>query len=292
MGRFDLTFLLETGAFADFHLICINSHGVEKMFLVHKNIVFTQCAKIRDLAAVAPVRQGPDGIEYAHLKYDPVPFGAVLHFLYSGQYEAELQSTVGDRGQGKHDLDDAPHPLFYSLRALKLAHELELFDVYGEAAAALCCSAEYFTHHVDFPGMVEELYTTCGQQAEFNIRLNRIAGLVSEKFLADKLFQDRLQPIVLKHPQLAFDVMEATFEALTEARREVVRTQEEVSDLRAQGFRRDDFGADAERERERDREMKREAADSFEYMMVRGSVKRGRSVPMVDTMSQPWEVGV
>ncbi|GKT82761.1 hypothetical protein CT0861_05291 [Colletotrichum tofieldiae] len=291
MGRLDLIFLLETGAFADFYLICTDSDGAEKKFSVHKSIVFTQCAKIRDLATVAPVRRDRDGIEYAHLEYDPVPFGAVLHFLYSGQYEAELQLTVWDRGQDKHNLDEAPHPLFYSLRALKLAHELKFFEMYGEAAAALCCSAEYLTHHVDFPCMVEELYSTCCQQAQFDTHLNRIAGLVLEKSLVDKNFQDRLHPIMLKHPRLALDVMEAAFEALTEARREAVRTQEEVSDLRAQGFRRDEFWAEAERERERYREMKREATDSFEYLMVRGSLKRGRSSPKFVTMSQPWDHG-
>lgn len=47
--------------------------------------------------------------------------------------------------------------------------------------------------------------------------------------------------------------------------------------MRAPEFRRYEFWDDAERECRRNREMKREIADSFEYPMVRGSLRRGRS---------------
>ncbi|EFQ31775.1 hypothetical protein CGRA01v4_04811 [Colletotrichum graminicola] len=277
MGCLNLTFLLESGAFADFHLICTDSDGVEKKFSVHKNIVFTQCAKIRDLATIAPIKRGSDGIEFAHLEYDPVPFGAVLHFLYSGEYEAESQPATRKRGESEQDLHDIPQPLFYSLRALKLAHELEIFIMYEEAASALRFSAEYYTHHVDFPSMVDELYGTCGHHAQFDMYLNRIAGLISENSLVDRRFQDRLNPIMLKHPRLALDAMEATFEALAETRRELVRAQEDISDMRAQGFVRDEFWAQAESDRQRDRETKQTTADRFEYRVVRGSLKRSPS---------------
>ncbi|KAK1580214.1 uncharacterized protein LY79DRAFT_312106 [Colletotrichum navitas] len=277
MGCLNLTFLLESGAFADFHLICTDSDGVEKKFSVHKNIVFTQCVKIRDLATIAPIKKGSDGVEFAHLEYDPIPFGAVLHFLYSGEYEAESQPATRKRGESERDLHDIPQPLFYSLRALKLAHELEIFTMYEEAASALRFSAEYYTHHVDFPGMVDELYSTCCQHAQFDMYLNRIAGVISENSLVDRRFQDRLKPTMLKHPRLALDVMEAAFEALAETRRELVRAQEEISDMRAQGFVRDEFWAQAERDRQRDREMKQTTADRFEYRVVRGSLKRSPS---------------
>ncbi|KAK1979218.1 hypothetical protein LZ30DRAFT_824524 [Colletotrichum cereale] len=277
MGCLNLTSLLESGAFADFHLICTDSDGVEKKFPVHRNVVFTQCAKIGDLATIAPIRRDSDGIEFVYLDYDPVAFGAVLHFLYSGEYEAESQPATRKRGESEHDLHDGPQSLFYSLRALKLAHELELFVMYEEAASALCCAVEYYTHHVDFHGMVDELYSTCSQHTQFNMCLNRISGVISENSLVDRRFQDRLHPTMLKHPQLPLDVMEATFEALVETRRECVRAQEEVSDMRAQGFRRDEFWAEAERERQRDREMKQKTADSFEYRVVHGSLKRSPS---------------
>ncbi|KAK2064096.1 hypothetical protein LY76DRAFT_533727 [Colletotrichum caudatum] len=277
MGHLNLTFLLESGAFADFHLICTDSDGVEKKFSVHKNIVFTQCVKIRDLATVAPIKKGSDGIEFAHLEYDPIPFGAILRFLYSGEYEAESQPATRKRGGSEQDLYDIHQPLFYSLRALRLAHELGISVMYEEAASSLCCSAEYYTHHVDFPGMVDELYSTCSHHTQFDRYLNKIAGVVSENSLVDRRFQDRLSPAMLKYPRLALDVLEATFEALAETRRELVRAQEELPEMRTQGFRRDGFHVQAERDRQRDREIKQAAADSFECRVVRGTLKRSPS---------------
>ncbi|KAK2044318.1 hypothetical protein LZ31DRAFT_594935 [Colletotrichum somersetense] len=129
MGHLNLNFLLESGAFADFHLICTNSNGVEKKFSVHKNIVFMQCVKIRDLATIAPIEK--------------VTFDAILRFLYSGEYEAESQPATRKRGGSEQDLHDIPQPLFYSLRALKLAQQLGIFVMYEEASSSLCCSAEY-----------------------------------------------------------------------------------------------------------------------------------------------------
>ncbi|KAK2034332.1 hypothetical protein LX32DRAFT_689436 [Colletotrichum zoysiae] len=278
MGHLNLAFLLESGAFADFHLICTDSDGVEKIFSVHKNIVFTQCVKIRDLATIAPIKKGSDGIEFAHLEYDPVTFSAILRFLYSGEYEAESQPATRKRGGSEQDLHDIPQPLFYSLRALKLAHELGIFVMYEKASSSLCCSAEYYTHHVDFPGMVDELYSTCSHHIQFDMYLNRIASVVSENSLVDRRFQDRLGPAMLKHPRLALDVLEATFEALAKTRREFVRAQEELSDMRSQGFRRDEFYVQAERGRQRDREIKQEAADSFECRVVRRTLKRSPSI--------------
>ncbi|KAK2003029.1 hypothetical protein LX36DRAFT_677850 [Colletotrichum falcatum] len=253
MSCLNLTSLLESGSFSDFHLICIDSDGVEKKFSVHKNIVFTQCAKIKDLATVAPIRKGSDGIEFAHLEYDPVSFGA-------------------------RDLHDVPQPLFYPLCALKLAHELEIFVMYEEAASALCCSAEYYTHRVDFPGMVDELYSTCGQHAQFDMYFSGIAEINPENSLVDRRFQDRLRPTMLKHPQLALGVTEATLEALAETRRDFVQAQEEISDMRARGFRSDEFWAQAETERQKDREMRQKTAERFGYRnTVCGSLKRSPS---------------
>ncbi|KAK1971777.1 hypothetical protein LY78DRAFT_699055 [Colletotrichum sublineola] len=277
MGCLNLTFLLESGAFADFRLICTDSNGVKKTFSEHRNIVFAQCVKIRDLATIALIRKDSDGIEFAYLEYDPIPFGAILHFLYSGEYRAESQPATRRRGKSEQDLHDAPHSLFYSLRALKLSHELEVFVMYEEAASALCCAVEYYIHHVDFCGMVDELYSTCGHHTQFNMYIDRIAGVISENSLVDRRFQDRLHPIMLKHPRLALDVAEATFETLAETRRESVRAQEEISDMRAQGFRRDEFWDQAEKERQRNREIGQKSADSFEDQIVGGGFKRSPS---------------
>ncbi|KAJ0167388.1 hypothetical protein CTA2_2873 [Colletotrichum tanaceti] len=212
IDRLDLIILLETGAFVDFPHICTASEGAAKVSLVHRSIVFTQRTMGRDLAIVAPI------------------------------------AMTGELSQGEDDPDNAPHLFFYSLEALKVAHELELFHVYGEAAAALCCSAEHFKCHIDFPNMPEQ----------FTILLNRISGIIWEKLmLIDRRFQDRLKPIMIKHPRLSLRVMEATFEALAEARREVVQAQDEISDMRAQCFGRDEFRDDAQRERERERERER-----------------------------------
>ncbi|WQF78417.1 hypothetical protein CDEST_03431 [Colletotrichum destructivum] len=139
MGRLDLIFLPETGAFVDFLSVLFAPLRMES----RKCFWCTEASSSLN----------SEGIECAHVKFD---------FLYSGEYEAELQATAGELGQGENDIDDAPHPLLCSTRASKLAHGMERFDMYGEAAAALCCLAEHFTRRVEFPNMAEELYNTCG----------------------------------------------------------------------------------------------------------------------------------
>ncbi|KAJ0298179.1 hypothetical protein COL516b_010102 [Colletotrichum fioriniae] len=81
---------------------------------------------------------------------------------------------------------------------------------------------------------------------------------------------------MLKYPQLALDVMEASLDALSETQKDLVEAQEKISDLRAQGFRADDFWVEDERDRERARKRERER-DRERREAEAGSKKRSRS---------------
>lgn len=171
---------------------------------------------------------------------------------------------------------------------MHLAHELGLLGLYSEASWALCKAARQPTNHVDFPDTVDELYKTCGQHPDFPNHLASIARIIAENCLISSRLQDRLKPTMLKYPQLALDVMEASLDALSETQKDLVEAQEKISDLRAQGFRADDFWVEDERDRERarkrERERDRERREaeavrdaSFEFKIVQGSKKRSRS---------------
>lgn len=177
-------------------------------------------------------------------------------------YQAAVTKQDGD---GDGGLDDTPHPLFYSVHALQLAHDLDLDELYREAAAALCCSSQYFTDHADFAAVVDELYDRCGRHPQFSYHLNRISGIVAEKAFSNRNFQRRLNPIMLRHPYLALDVLEATMENLEEAKLEAQKAQEDVSDLRDWHNEREEFWREAERERQRDREDRLASAEEHEY---------------------------
>ncbi|OHF04408.1 hypothetical protein CORC01_00260 [Colletotrichum orchidophilum] len=274
MGRLDLSFLLESGSYSDLRIITTEvEDGSETEYSVHRNILFTQCPRLKDL-------NREEGVDIVHLDYRALTLGSILQYLYSGQYEALYEQPLAVRRASEADLEYQPHSMYWSLHTMQLAHELELVDLYGEAADALCCSAQYLTNHVDFPGVIDELYETCSQHSQFPVHLAKIASTIAENCLIKRRMQDRLQPIMLKHPQLALDTMEASMDALAEARRELIEAQEEISDLRAQGYQVGDFWVEAERERERDRERREEEAardNNSEYQIVRGSKKRSRS---------------
>ncbi|KXH59497.1 hypothetical protein CSAL01_09571 [Colletotrichum salicis] len=264
MGGLDLSPLLESGEYSDLIFITTNADdGVETEHPVHRNIYFSQCPRLRDVvASIRPVNQ-KDGVDIAHLDMVAKP-----------SYEVATQRA------SKPDHLDPPHSLYWSIHAMQLAHELGLVGLYREAAEALCKVAKQLTNHVDFPGMVDKLCETCSQHPDFPNHLARIARTIAENSLISSRLQYRLQSTMLKYPQLALDAMEASLDALAETRKDLIEAEDEISDLRARGYRADDFWAEAERERERDRERREGEAirdDSFEFKIVQGSKKRSRS---------------
>ncbi|KAK1638925.1 hypothetical protein BDP81DRAFT_302028, partial [Colletotrichum phormii] len=275
MGDLDLSSLLESGEYSDLRLITTNADdGVETEHSVHRNIVFTQCSRLRDVvASIGPLNQ-KNGVDIAHLDHDGKALGTVLRYLYSGKYEAQYEVATQRANEAGHL--DQPHSLYWSIHAMQLAHELWLVGLYREAAEALCKAAKQLTNHVDFPGMVDELYETCSQHPEFPNHLARIARTIAENCLISSRLQDRLQPTMLKYPQLALDAMEASLDALAETRKDLIEAEDEISDLRTRGYRADDFWAEVERDRER-REGEAIRDDSFEFKIVQGSKKRSRS---------------
>ncbi|KAK1457176.1 hypothetical protein CCUS01_01643 [Colletotrichum cuscutae] len=287
MGDLDLSQLLESGEYSDLRLITTNNDdGVETEHSVHRNIVFSQCPRLRDVvASIGPLNQ-VNGVDIVHLKYDGKAPGTMLRYLYSGKYEAQYEVAI--RRASESSGNDRPHSMYWSIHAMKLAHELDLFGLYRESAWALCKAAKQLTNHVDFPDMVHELYESCGQHSDFPIHLASIARTIAENCLISSRLQDRLKPTMLKYPQLALDVMEASLDALSETQKDLVEAQEKISDLRAQGYRADEFWVEDERDRERDRKRERERDrerreaeavrdESFEFKIVQGYKKRGRS---------------
>ncbi|KAK1541537.1 hypothetical protein CPAR01_07526 [Colletotrichum paranaense] len=238
MGDLDLSQLLESGEYSDLRLITTNNDdGVETEHSVHRNIVFSQCPRLRDVvASIGPLNQ-VNGVDIVHLKYDGKALGTMLRYLYSGKYEAQYEVAI--RRASESSGNDRPHSMYWSIHAMKLAHELDLFGLYRESAWALCKAAKQLTNHVDFPDMVDELYESCGQPPNFPIHLASIARTIAENCLISSRLQDRLKPTMLKYPQLALDVMEASLDALSETQKDFVEAQEKISDLRAQGYRAD-----------------------------------------------------
>ncbi|KAJ0324521.1 hypothetical protein COL5a_007785 [Colletotrichum fioriniae] len=89
MGDLDLSPLLESGEYSDLRLITTNTDdGVETEHSIHRNIVFSQCPRLREVVvSIGPLNQ-VNGVDIAHLKYDGKALGTMLRYLYSGKYEA------------------------------------------------------------------------------------------------------------------------------------------------------------------------------------------------------------
>ncbi|KAK1724759.1 uncharacterized protein BDZ83DRAFT_741199 [Colletotrichum acutatum] len=236
MDDLDLSQLLESGEYSDLRLVTTNTDdGFETEHPIHRNI---------------PALQNQvNGNDIAHLNYNSKALGTMLRYLYSGKYEVQYEVAI--RRASEAGGDDRPHSMYWSIHAMQLAHEVDLFGLYMKAAWALCKAAKQLTNHVDFPDMVDELYETCGQHPGFPIHLASIARTIAYNCL----ISNRLKPTMLKYPQLALDVMEASLDALSETQKDLVEAQEKISDLRAQGCR----------------------ADYFEFKIVHGSKKRSHS---------------
>ncbi|KAK7435596.1 hypothetical protein Landi51_12992 [Colletotrichum acutatum] len=223
MDDLDLSQLLESGEYSDLRLVTTNTDdGFETEHPIHRNITsgkpFTWDSL--DLFQQPALQNQVNGNDIAHLNYDSKALGTMLRYLYSGKYEVQYEVAI--RRASEAGGDDRPHSMYWSIHAMQLAHEVDLFGLYMKAAWALCKAAKQLTNHVDFPDMVDELYETCGQHPGFPIHL-----------------ANRLKPTMLKYPQLALDVMEASLDALSETQKDLVEAQEKISDLRAQGCRAD-----------------------------------------------------
>ncbi|KAF9873578.1 hypothetical protein CkaCkLH20_09037 [Colletotrichum karsti] len=230
MGCLDLSFLLITGMYSDIHLACTGKDGSEQTFKVHRAIVFMQCAKLRELALESPIHYDEThGVDVVHLDLEPETLEGVLSFLYSGEYcvifkAPETQLAIEDEGMW----DDANHSLFYSLRVCAMALDLELPDLFAESAAALCAAFKNFTFHVDLPAVLDELYSTLGKNPRFVSHLMEIPRGVARDIMRSGNVKKRLESVVLKHPNLAVDILEATMDALAEAKERLQHAEEEL----------------------------------------------------------------
>ncbi|KAF5521546.1 hypothetical protein CGCA056_v006604 [Colletotrichum aenigma] len=216
MGRLDLSSLLNTGMYADIHLVCTGKKGNKQTFKVHRSIVFSQCQKLKELVLESStVRDELFGVDVVDLPLEPEIFERVLAFLYSGEYQVRYQAAGTQAEDGEEEVwDNTPHSLFYSTRICGMAQQFDIIDLFSESAAALCAAVRNALFHVDLPAVLDELYATLGTSPYFTLHLASIPHMVAHKMKRFKIVRTHLRRVLFKQPVLAADILDATMEAL------------------------------------------------------------------------------
>lgn len=173
------------------------------------------------------------GVDIVHLDIEPTIFEGFLRFLYSGEYEAVYQAAEAELDQEDVDdgLTDDAHSMFYSLRICNLADILDLSELFTEASGALCAAARSSTDHVDFVGVVGEVYDNFRDNPRFSHTFAEIPRIVAESSMQDAVFKYRFERVMRWYPELALDVLNETMNSLADAREELQRREERPSPM-------------------------------------------------------------
>ncbi|KAK2770808.1 hypothetical protein CKAH01_04315 [Colletotrichum kahawae] len=233
MGRLNLSSLLNTGMYADIHLVCTGKQGNKQTFKVHRSILFSQCQKLKELILESPThRDEIFGVDVVDLPLEPETFEGVLAFLYSGEYQVRYQAAETPAEDGEEDLwDDAPHSLFYSTRVCGMAQQLDIIELLSESAVALCAAIRNALFHIDLPAVLDELYATIRTSPYFTIYLASIPHLVAHKMKRFKIVQTHLRWVLFKQPVLAADILDATMEALEKSEMRLRRAADGLQEM-------------------------------------------------------------
>ncbi|KAF4865608.1 hypothetical protein CGCSCA1_v013992 [Colletotrichum siamense] len=233
MGRLDLSSLLNTGMYADIHLVCTGKKGNKQTFKVHRSIVFSQCQKLKELVLESStLRDELFGVDVVDLPLEPEIFEGVLAFLYSGEYQVRYQAAETQAEDGEEEVwDNTPHSLFYSTRISGMAQQFEIFDLFSESAAALCAAVSNALFHVDLPAVLDELYATLGTSPYFTLHLASIPHMVAHQMKRFRIVGTHLRRVLFKQPVLAADILDATMEALEKSEMRLRRAADRLQEM-------------------------------------------------------------